>query len=131
MKHIAMFILSLVGLLGVLMHPEQAQSQESDPASIFGERKLRVANTMYPAETDGFLIAFSQGSGGASFSLLTGKNKDDLTRLSRGQSFMGAMIPVKNGHWYQIRFDRNQGGNPNNIRAYWIPFASPPQPTTP
>ena len=93
--------------------------------SLFGDWDFVEVNKVHEAKHDGFLTAFSHGSGGARFFVLTGESKDKLRARSRGNHFDGATIPVKEGHYYKVEFydDKSTSrDSPNNISAYWLPI---------
>lgn len=87
----------------------------------FGEWDNIRANRTYQAKSDGFLIAFSSGSGKvAKFTLETGKPEQKESVRTRAARYDGAVTPVKKGDFYKIHVEEDR--NPLTITAHWLPI---------
>ena len=92
---------------------------EQRPDTIFGDWERVVVSEVHRAESDGFLTAFSGGTGdiGAIY-LETGESESRLTARNRGGQYEGAAIPVKRGHYYRVLMRRGSSGT---VQAFWLP----------
>lgn len=98
---------------------ERAQALEEEPDTIFGNWEPVVVNRIHRAESDGFLTAFSGGTGNiASIILGTSASEDEPASRNRGGRYEGAATPVKKGQYYQVRVSNGSSGT---VTAYWLP----------
>ena len=96
---------------------------EKKAGRIFDEWEEVGVGVVRQAKTDGFLMAHSGGPGSniGRFYLRTGESRQKLTALSRGGQYEGAMIPVRQGHYFEVKL---RSGYSDTITAFWLPLHS-------
>jgi len=107
---------------------------EQRPETIFDDWELKSVDQVYKADSDGFLLAFTEGTGvtqsRAHFCLETAESATDIQEeIGRGSCGNGvrnragvregATTPVKKGHYYRARM---YSGNPRFVTVYWLPI---------
>lgn len=107
---------------------------EQRPETIFGDWELKSVDQVHEADSDGFLLAFTAGTGVSRsrthFCLETAESKTDLQAKGDRCNFdssvrtragirEGAMTPVKKGHYYKASMYR---GNSRFVTVYWLPI---------
>ena len=102
---------------------ERVTELEKRAGRIFDTWEEVGVGVVRQAKTDGFLMAHSGGSGPniGRFYLETGESKESLTALSRGGEYEGALIPVRQGHYFKVHL---RGGRMETITAFWLPLHS-------
>ena len=97
----------------------RARELEREPDTVFGDWEPVVVGQIHRAESDGILTAYSGGNGDVGrILLMTAESESGLVTRSRGARFDGAAIPVKRGHYYQVRM---RSGSRGSVTAYWLP----------
>ena len=93
---------------------------EQEPDTSFGSWEPVVVGEIHRAESDGFLTALSGGGGNniGAILLATGESEEGLVVRNRGGQYEGAAIPVKKGHYYQVRM---RSGSRGTVDAFWLP----------
>ena len=82
--------------------------------SIFGDWVSIAIDSTRMADTDGMVVAFSEGDG--EFGLWVGERADNLLLRTRGGAQEGTATPVKVGQHYRV------STNGSAVTAWWMPI---------
>ena len=92
----------------------------SSTSRSFGSWAKRDANTVYEAESDGFVAAFTGGPNSAAIAELyidVGHNASQLALRTRAPRYDGSVSPVPRGSYWRVR----SGSLKEAITVWWLP----------
>ena len=98
----------------------------------FGEWETRNADTVYQAETSGFVAAYTGGEDSLlmprNLLIHTGTSQGDMEVCSRGGRYEGALCPVGRGDYWRVEVRRRvgEGYDPSTVKVKWLPVVAPP-----
>ena len=100
----------------------------------FGEWQTMRPETVYPAETSGFVAVHThwgdtEGAGLPNNLLIhtgPGQSDDDMSVCSRAGRYQGALCPVQQGHYWQVEVRKGEVYDASTVTVKWLPVRSPP-----
>lgn len=101
--------------------PPSSVGVADSPKDSAGEWQRRDIDTVYRAETDGYVTAYSSGDGTIEGAILDGPTRDpkELRWRTRFLALSGATLPVEKGRYWMVKPVRPERGNKDTIKVQW------------
>ena len=93
--------------------------QPEVPSAQPGKWQTLEPGIVYMAESDGYVTAFSSGTGTIEGAILDGPSPDKLSWRTRFLALSGATLPVKDGRYWTVIPVRPERGSVDTIKVQW------------